>query len=421
MAVYTVQYKVDTNVEYDKLTYELELYKGGYNSKEYVLPNTGKQDLMPDYKTQVHNTIDIPEGESTIYILKITLYRKSNSNSCIKEETSIYSLGDYKGDNSSRKGISYHVTTGSTKEVKNGEVNIVQQCITRRDNGLFESSQHPHGDKIDPFKFDEIKKEIDSRALTSLMRPINNFLNYPYQKRTMLCGPAVFTYCLMMDRIDLYQQAIWDLYQTGQTRLGSLLIKASSDIRKPDDLFGTNKKTGVEEIRIPAIDWIFMASLMDSSNIMWDMDSTYDLNAGVTAWWTIEKWFTAVGAKKIFDNIRIAGSKISDLTDLNDYIDTSNNSTHVVELVSASMMSGEDYAGKDHWIAWEGELEEIIYSPSGVKQQTSRISSMTSLDVDVELNFFSWGKVKRDHLTAGTTLKNFLKCSFGGMVFTKIP
>lgn len=423
MPVHVVQTKIKSNVSYDELSYSLSLYKDVYGKRIYVLPDTGIKPLAADYRTQEHKTIDITEEQSTVYIMEVMLYRKTTTGDksvLLRPATSIYSFGKFNGDNSSRENVCYYETLKSTKEQREGDGNIAHHLITRKKDSVFESPQHPKTDEVNnPFKKSDIEAALNQRKYGSSNRAIGNF--YPNQKRTMLCGPAAFTYCLMMDRFDLYQQAIWDLWETGKTRIGSLVITASDEVKKPVDLFGLDDN-GIEEIKIPAIDWIFMASLRDSSNNIMNYNKVSDAASAITMWGVMREWFSAVGAKNTFSNISLSHSNLTDISALNDFVDTVNYSTHIVALVSAKMMRGADTSFKDHWVVWESGLETTkITQTDAAKLPSTIVSKKTSVNENVMLKLFTWGEVRTNRLNKDLTLDDFLNCSFGGLVFTKIP
>ncbi|EAO2688015.1 hypothetical protein E2X65_23355 [Salmonella enterica] len=441
MAVYSVQYNINTNVPYDELVYELSLYSENATGVQvFVLQNTNKQSFMSDYKTQVHKTVDISTGQSLIYIMKICVYRVfSGATFLAEEEISIYSLSDFGVGNSSRDGVWYYETSQVTTKKQDNNVNIYQQYITRKNKGVFESSQHPHGDPKDPFQRSVIESQLQIRANAASSRYTGQSVVYPDQGRTMLCGPAAFTYCLMMDRFDLYKYAILDLWETGKTRLGSLIINAkqngegiSNNAKKAsltylENLFEWveqkdhlgNVVGQVEVQRIPSIDWIFMACLRATSNSKMTYDNIDDKTSAITLGDTITSWFSALGSKKIFDNVSISDSNLQDICDLNKYVDTINHSTHVISMVSAIMLKdGDDsvfFSFKNHWITWESPLKYKV------KNNYEAVSLNASGESEIKLDCFTWGHVNSDTFKQDVDLSEFLNCTYGGVVFAKIP
>lgn len=441
MATYNIQYKVNTNVPYNELLYELSLYsEDSTGNKNFVLQSTGKQKLMPDCKTQIHKTSDISPTQSMIYIMKINVYRVlAGLDFEVEEEISIYSLGNYGLGNSSRDGVCYYETQQSTKKQNGNDINTYQQYITRKNEGVFESSQHPHGDPKDPFQKSVIESQLQIRGHAASSRYLGSGDVYPDQGRTMLCGPAVFAYCLMMDRFDLYKYAILDLWETGKTRIGSLIIDAkkkngndSNKVKKTSLTYLENLFEWVEQKdsqgniigqvevqRIPSIDWIFMACLRASSNSKMTYNNINDKTSAITLGDTIASWFSDVGSKKIFDNLSLLDSNLQDICSLNNYVDSVGHSTHVISMVSAIMLKdGDDsvfLSFKNHWIAWESQLE---YKS---KNNYQVISFSANKDAKVKLTCFTWGHVNSDTFKQDVDLNEFMNCTYGGMVFSKIP
>lgn len=221
----------------------------------------------------------------------------------------------------------------------------------------------------------------------------------------MLCGPAAFYYCLMMDRYDVYEQLVWDLWSRGKAMLGEWLLQPIVNTMKVRNLFA-----GMSHPRVSAIDWITMASLRDSSNNLLKYESVGDKVSAITLWGDIEKWMLNTGAHKIFSNISIYHSNLSDVCKLNSLM---SNNVHILSLTSAGMLQqGADVPFKDHWIVWDEELKLT---------NRQRITNETNLEEFVSLRLFSWGEVKDNSLRELLTLGEFLSHTFGGLVFTKIP
>lgn len=226
---------------------------------------------------------------------------------------------------------------------------------------------------------------------------------YPHQSDTSLCGPAAFFYALLMDRPDLYTQAITELWETGETTIGSLYIKPSYGCRNPKNL--SYRREGD---RILAIDWISLASLRDSENNLMEYDSPDDKVPGITPPWTIESWFARSGAIEIFSDIQFSSTSLSRFLELLTYLGPQH---HVVSLVSASMVEGGIGAGKNHWIVWE----DLPKTSSG----TITATTPTNEQITDSL-LFSWGYV-RHHVSRGFTVRHLLSDVFGGKVFSRIP
>ncbi|WP_313108907.1 hypothetical protein [Atlantibacter sp.] len=410
MPKYNIYTKIESNVPPFDLFYDLNVYKTDANNKKHILLSVTQQSIDPGYYTQSHETNDTEDDMSVIYIMEISLYRKHGGkliSVLLHPLKKMYTLGEMASgkaySNNKRENVCYFETKAQTKPVNdsgNDNIHSIQITCNQR---FFVSQEHPIGDMLDPFTKDVIKSELDARKAASLLEPEGQY--YPNQYYSMLCGPAAFFYCLMMDRFDVYSQLVWDLWSNGKGALGSFLIKPSENTMKVKDLFG-----GGQRPRVSAIDWITMASLRDSSNNLLQYESVGDKVSAITLWGDIEKWMVSVGAKKTFSNISMTHSSIADIFKLNSLV---NDDNHIISLISAGMLQlGADVPFKDHWIVWGGKLKLL---------NGNDITSDTKLSEYVSLKLFSWGEVKENSLKKGLTLGDFLNYTFGGMVFTKIP
>ncbi|RJF58214.1 hypothetical protein D4100_05520 [Serratia inhibens] len=410
MPKYNVYTKIESNVPASDLFYDLNIYKTDANNKKHVLLSVTLQPIDPGYYTQSHDTNETDDDLSVIYIIEINLYRKHGGKliSVLSSPAKkMYTLGEIASgkaySKNKRENVCYFETKAQTKPVSgNGDDNIhnVQiTCLPR----FFVSLEHPVGDPLDPFAKNIIKNELDARKAASLLGPEGEY--YPNQYYSMLCGPAAFYYCLMMDRYDVYEKLVWDLWGYGKGRLGFFLIQPGANTMKVNDLFA-----GLIHPRVSAIDWITMASLRDSSNNLLKYESVGDKASAITLWGDIEKWMLSAGARKIFSNISMYHSNINDICKLNSLM---SNDVHILSLISAGMLQqGADVPFKDHWIVWDGKLKLA---------NGQRITNETNLEEFVSLRLFSWGEVKDNSLRTSLTLGEFLSHTFGGLVFTKIP
>lgn len=319
---------------------------------------------------------------SVIYILEINLYRKHGGklisvlSSPAKKMHTLGEIASGKAcSKNKRENVCYFETKAQTKPVNDNIHNVHITCLPR----FFVSLEHPIGDPLDPFTKNIIKNELDARKAASLLGPEGEY--YPNQYYSMLCGPAVFYYCLMMDRYEVYEQLVWDLWNHGKGMLGSFLLQPNADTMKVRDLFA-----GMSHPRVSAIDWITMASLRDSSNNLLKYASVGDKVSAITLWGDIEKWMLNAGAYKIFSNISICHSNLSDICKLNSLV---SNDVHILSLVSAGMLQqGADVPFKYHWIVWDGELNLV---------DGQRINNETSLGELFFCGFFHGVKLKIIH------------------------
>lgn len=280
------------------------------------------------------------------------------------------------------------------------------ECSTSQSR-VFNDRAHPMGTANDPFEKSKVIEQLRVRLAKSQGQHIatkERITPYPNQQETSLCGPAVFFYALLVDRPDLYTQAITELWETGETTIGQLHIKPSHDCRNPKKFSHTAAGD-----RISAIDWISLASLRDSENGLFDYDSPGDQIPGITLPGKVKSWFTKAGATVVFDNIQFRGhinqEKFLEL------LSYESNQHHVTSLISASMVEGGAGVGKNHWIVWE----KAPQTHGGPVDQTT-----LPVEVIVHSKLFSWGQ-SMHQVTRGYTLKQLLKDVFGGIVFSRIP
>lgn len=272
---------------------------------------------------------------------------------------------------------------------------------------VFNDPANPIGTASDPFEKSKIADQLRARvAKAHGQQPTSQsrIAAYPNQQDTSLCGPAAFFYALLMDRPDLYAQAITELWETGETKIGGLHIKPSYDCRNP-----SNFSDSTEGDRISAIDWISLASLRDSENAFMDYDSPGDQVAGITLPSKLKSWFVLAGATILFDNIQYRWHiNQAQFLELLSHLEPHR---HVTSLVCATMVEGGMGVGKNHWITWE----QAPQTQSGTITSGTNPSELIS-----NSSLFSWGYVGHQ-VRRGYTLSQLLTDVFGGLVFSRIP
>lgn len=308
----------------------------------------------------------------------------------------------------------YYETTQQTQKSQQGQINTFQLNISSKPR-IFEAKEHPIGDPLDPFTKQNVEDEIrirTTRPIPSAYPNLNARLThyYPNQGASSCCGPATFFDSLLEDRPDIYQQSIIELWETGSTKIGSLEINPSDDCKHPSNFFdGTAKK-------LPAIDWILLASLRDSENSFFDYQSPNDEFSGITMDGAIKSWFQKVGSSCLYstrfglilDYLFGSNLNLREVCLLNSYINASN---HVMTLIGDRMISKRGVSRKVHWIVWRDKLR--------LKKDNSEVTNNTPLSEIVTLKLFSWGDEMG--LVENFTLGEVLNFLYGGLVFTKIP
>lgn len=415
MAIYDIQYQIQSNVPVEELGYQLEIYKTEGNIPRYALHKTPITPLDAEYKTKAHKSLNIEPDAGQHFIIYFMLFRKINGNYqpiFDKPKTKVYSLGypsTLIGDK--KQNINYYETKDTTKLEKEEQVNIHVLKITgyRRP---FEDLDFPEGNPEDPFDKNLIEGQLQDRLIG---------YDYPHQRNTSFCGPAAFFYCLLKDQPAIYEQAVWDLWNYGNTQIGNLQIKPSNNCRHPRSL---------SKIRITGLDWITLASLRDTENIVLstkvrDTDTIsgffWEGLAGITTVYDAKTWFEKVGSKCVFDNTMLWSpsgynhARLKHILDLNLYAGRPN--YHVIVLVGSGMFGATsdgttfNTPSKDHWVVWESRITSI---------NGDDINENTPLTEKVKLKAFSWGKVKDNYIREDIILSDVLNYIFGGFVVTSI-
>lgn len=392
MPTYAVSTQIRSNVDPDEILYDLFIYRMDSQRNKHILVDVTQQQIQSNYETQRHITQETADSLSTMYIMKVILYRKSMLGASRVEDTpftKMYTLAELSTDRAwssiKRENPCFFVTTGQTRLVKPGEENIQVVKISRPERP-FIAKEYPIGHDLDPFERSTIREQITTRF---------NQLDYPNQGWGSLCGPAAFFYCLQIDRPDIYAQAARELWCWGKTKIGELEIAPGEGCRHPSGEFYDHDLTPPDPI-IPGVDWITLASLRDSENAMIDYDAVDCPAAGVTMWQTLTEWFQKAGYELVFCNAGITRGSVEDIHLFNDYV---NRGYKVVTLVAGGLLDGNDsiFTVPNHWIVWNSQLTQ---SDRG----------------EISLALFSWGKVK-NHIKSDMTTRRFLNRFFGGMVF----
>ncbi|MFY0505643.1 hypothetical protein ACIEGX_11710 [Citrobacter freundii] len=99
MAVYPLSTSIRSNVPADSLLYDLCIYRMDTDRNKYYLIDVRQQKFKDNHQTQIHMSEDINEPLSTIYIMEMTLYRKTmlHTHSVTpKPFTKMYTLAEFR-------------------------------------------------------------------------------------------------------------------------------------------------------------------------------------------------------------------------------------------------------------------------------------------------------------------------------------
>lgn len=133
---------------------------------------------------------------------------------------------------------------------------------------------------------------IDQAELIAGLRERVNDPTKQDQAKASLCCPAAFFYCVLNYKPELYVQYVIDLFTTGKARIGSLEVKPGAACRAyqpPKD-------------KIAGVDWVALASLRDSYNMILDVASVDDDIAARSREGEVGKWFRQVGYAGVRDD-----------------------------------------------------------------------------------------------------------------------
>ncbi|WP_373240022.1 hypothetical protein [Kluyvera ascorbata] len=342
MAIYHINTRIKSNVPHDYLLYDLFIYRLDSNGNKRYLVNVKHQPVKANYETQNHMIEDINESLSTIYIMEVSLYKKTMLHKhCVTPIpfTKMYTLEELASGKAwspvKNENPCYFESVGTAKlESEGGETRHIQ--ITRSVRS-FISKEYPVGTQQDPFEKSKIEAEINDRYY---------HLSYPYQASASVCGPAAFFYCLQMDRPDVYAQAAKELWLYGKTKIGRLEITPSEGCRHPAGHFHDD---------ISGLDWMTLAGLRDSENAIFSFDTLDSPVAGITMWPTLAEWFEKAGYEKVFSNAGITQAGIQGIQKLNEYV---KQGCKVVTLINDGLLNGSqsNTTIPTHWIVWDGPV-----------------------------------------------------------------
>lgn len=179
------------------------------------------------------------------------------------------------------------------------------------------------------------------------------------QDRAGLCGPASFLFNVVYDSPGIYARFVIDLFEKGEASIRNLKVSPGSDLRnyRPPE-------------SIDHVDWMTMASLRDSTNLLFDYESIGD-NGGTTAK-EMAKWLRSAGYEDVRENTTKAHSGPATIDELNSLF---SQGYRISLFINANMLSEDKQstiAGVNHFVV----LRSAIVRAGGM----------------VRLKVFTWGK-----------------------------
>ena len=388
MPTYTIGTRIDSNVDPDLLIYDLSVWRLDSTGKRHTLLSVTEQKLQSNYETQKHTSQDTRDALSVIYIMEVMLYRKVQDKlRCVTPEpfTRMYTLQEFSTDkawsSTKRENPYYFETTGELRPVSEGD-NTRDLTLSTTERP-FIAKEYPVGDARDPFEKFTIEDQIEERLAK---------VNFPNQGDTSLCGPAAFFYCLQIDRPDVYAQAARELWRYGKTKIGDLEIAPGNGCRHPSGEFYDEDKKPL----IFGLDWMTLAGLRDSENLIFGYSTVDSPTSGITMWNALTSWFEKAGYEKVFSNAGATRAGIEGINTLNRYIEQG---YRVVTLINDGLLKTSTTTSTipTHWIVWDSPV------------------TRTSVG-EINLTLFSWGKVSMQ-IKSLKNLPFFVDRFYGGMVF----
>lgn len=114
------------------------------------------------------------------------------------------------------------------------------------------------------------------------------------QRGTSLCGAASLMFLTAQHKSGQYADFVTDLYENGKARLGELEITP-----------GQGCKDFNPAGKIAAADWVALASIRDSENVILDYDDPSDEAAGITIPSTLASWLEKSGFQSVINNTNL--------------------------------------------------------------------------------------------------------------------
>ena len=130
MSVYHVSTRISSNVPASEILYDLCIYRMDSDRNKHSLINVKQQPIQGNYETLKHPTDNIGESLSRIYIMEVTLYRKTMLHThCVTSSpfTRMYTLEEFATGKAcspvKRENPCYFVSTGtSVLESEGGKI-----------------------------------------------------------------------------------------------------------------------------------------------------------------------------------------------------------------------------------------------------------------------------------------------------------
>ena len=200
-----------------------------------------------------------------------------------------------------------------------------------------------------------------------------------------LCGPAAFFYCVLNYKPELYVQYVIDLFTTGKARIGSLEVKPGAACRVYQPPVA----------KISAVDWVALASLRDSDNLVMDLSSVDDALSCGSMPADVADWFRKIGYRDVRNDTNLyfcKGRKEIEALDREMRVNRD-----VCLFINDNMLDDHTCRLKstfvNHWV--------VVDEPPEIKG--GRIS----------LSVYTWGEIQRIPTVGTLSLEEFSRNFYG--------
>jgi hypothetical protein len=233
------------------------------------------------------------------------------------------------------------------------------------------------------------------------------------QGGSSLCGAASFLFCLAKKDPGTYAKYIVDLYETGKGKIGNMTTKPGRSCR--------NYRLPTKS-RMSDADWIGLASLRDSANLVMDYEDYSDQAAGITAPETVEDWFRDGGFRQVTNRCSII--KPRSLYDLLQAHKKYRAGANVCLLISSGGLRnpGKLVPHVDHWIVLDSPVRIDANPVAGLLARGREVNKDKELlGKSIEFKVYTWGEQGRSINTwrrAPLKVSDFLD-NFYGVVSAK--
>lgn len=269
--------------------------------------------------------------------------------------------------------------------------------------------------------FSGLETSFNRERFVSALR---NRIDEPYkihQGNAPLCGPAAFMYCLARAYPDRYARYVLDLVTQGEAWLGSLQVKPSQACRQASPPVPDGRSRAIE-----MVDWVALASLRDSSNGWFRMNSIDSNLAGVTPGAMLANWFEQTGLFTAGNHSRNTSSaSLEKLLSADQYFAMGHYVCLLIRAALIAPVGGEIGLNKlgrntpktilgtpDHWVVMQGpmRLGPQCFNPGS----PSTVAALNAMKL--EFPVYSWGTTYKINVRTANLAVNDLLPYFYGCV-----